>query len=587
VDAAPDHGAFSLGDWLVEPSLNRLTRAGEVHHLRPRLMDLLVYLAQHPGQVVTKDQLLEEVWHQRFAAESVLSRSVAELRQLLGDEVQRPRVIETIPKRGYRLVAAVSEPGPGSSDRPAYADPRPSIVVLPFLDLAPTRDHEYFCDGLAEELTNRLAHLPGLRVVARTSAFSFKGKPADVRDIGRQLNVRAVLEGSVQRSGDRLRVTAQLVDASDGCHAWSGRFDRPASDIFAIEDEIAQAVVSELRVRLLGEADARVMHRQTTNSEAHDAYLQARHHSSRRTLEGLESAIRLHERALELDPGYAAAHAGIAECCCVIGFVGYRRPADVLPRGRLEAERALLLDPGLGEAHAILAHALGMFEWRWEEAEQHFLRALDLNPGYSLARTWYSHLLTASGRFDEALAHVERACECDPLAPTVQAMLGLTLYYARQFDRAADCCRKVVAMAPRFGLARFFLGRICWAQGHLEAAAEQFQALGAAFLTAPGYLAGVLRALGREREADAAREALEQLSRAQYVSPLAFAASTPLSDHETRLRWITLAVDEREGTVPLLNADPIVDDLRFDPAFQALLDRLGLPRVQPPQPGPA
>ncbi|RPJ81152.1 MAG: transcriptional regulator, partial [Acidobacteria bacterium] len=236
MDASPAHGAFSLGDWLVEPSLNRLTRADEVRHLRSRLMDLLVYLAQHAGRVVTKDQLLEDVWHQRFVAESVLSRSVAELRQLLGDEARHPRVIETIPKRGYRLVATVAEPARGASAGSAGADARPSIVVLPFLDLAPARDHEYFCDGLAEELTNGLAHLRGLRVVARTSAFAFKGKAADVRDIGRQLNVRAVLEGSVQHSDDNVRVTAQLVDASDGCHVWSGRFDRPARDIFAIED---------------------------------------------------------------------------------------------------------------------------------------------------------------------------------------------------------------------------------------------------------------------------------------------------------------------------------------------------------------
>ncbi len=577
VNPATDRGAFHVGDWLVEPNLDRLTRANQVQHLRPRLMDLLVYLAQHPGRVVTKDQILEDVWHQRFVAESVLSRSVAELRQLLGDDARHPRVIETIPKRGYRLVAAVAEGGDGSNAGRADGDARPSIVVLPFLDLAPNRDHEYLCDGLAEELTNRLAQTPGLRVVARTSAFAFKGKATDVREIGRLLTVRAVLEGSVQRSADRVRVTAQLVGAADGCHVWSGRFDRPLGDIFAIEDEIAQAVVSELRVTLLGGSEARVVHRHTTNPAAHDVYLRGRYRSSRRTADGLEQAVRHYEQALALDPEYATAHAGIAECCCMLGFVGHRRPTEVFPRGRREAERALAIDPDLAEAHAVLAHELGMFEWRWEEAERHFLRALDLNPGYALARTWYSHLLTASGRFDEAVAHVERACECDPLAPMVQATLGLTLYYARQYDRAADCCRRVVAMDPSFGLARFFLGRVCWIQGDLEAAAEQFRVLSNFFPAAPGYLAGVLRALGRDREADDAREQLGRLAGSQYVSPLAFAASTALSDHAMRLRWITLALEEREGGVALLNVDPVVDDLCSDPGFQALLDRLGLP----------
>jgi TolB-like protein/Tfp pilus assembly protein PilF len=574
------HWDFHLGNWLVEPSLNRVTRAQEVHHLRPRLMDLLVYLAEHPNQVVTKDQILDDVWHQRFVAESVLSRSVAELRQLLDDDVQQPRVIETISKRGYRLVAAVTPRGSGSSSTWPEADGRPSIVVLPFLDLAPNRDHEYFCDGLAEELTNRLAHVRGLKVVARTSAFAFKGKAVDVREIGRQLGVRTVMEGSVQRSADRVRVTVQLIDVADGCHLWSGRFDRTGGDIFAVEDEIALAVASELRLKLAAGAETRVTRRHTTNPEAHDLYLRGRHHSARRNLEAFGQAIRCYERAIELDPGYAAAHAGIAECCCVIGFVGLRRPTEVFPRARQEAERALAIDPNLTEAHAVLAFETAMHQWNWEKAERHFLQALDLGPGYAFTRVWYSHLLTASGRFDEALDQLERACECDPLAPAVQTTLGMALYYARQFDRAADCCRKVLAMDPSFGFARYFAGRVYRAQGNFEAAVAELRIASRGLPHALGCLAGSLRSLGRESEAAQACEQLERLSRMQYVSPLVFAASAHLSDYDTRLRSIGLAVDEREGTVPSLNVDPMTDDLRSHPAFQALMEPLGLPPIQ-------
>ena len=380
MDAALPGEAFRVGDWLVEPSLNRVIRAGEVRHLRPRLMDLLVYLAGHAHQVVTKDQILDDVWGGRFVAESVLSRSVADLRQLLDDDAQEPRVIETISKRGYRLVAGVTRSEPGSAIGPHGPDGRPSLAILPFLDLAPARDYEYFCDGLAEELTNRLAHLHGLRVVARTSAFMFKGKVADVREIGRQLGVRAVLEGSVQRSGGRVRVTAQLIDVSDGCHRWSGRFDQASDDIFAIEDEIARTVVSELRVKLLGGTDARLTRRPATIPAAHDLYLRGRHHSARRNLEDLDRAIRCFEQAIELDPSYAAAYAGIAECCCVIGFVGFRRPMEVFPRARQEAKRALEIDPGLTGAHAVLAYETAMHEWDWETAERHFLQALDFSP---------------------------------------------------------------------------------------------------------------------------------------------------------------------------------------------------------------
>jgi TolB-like protein len=580
VQAAAPGKDFHLGDWLVEASLNRVTRAQEVHHLRPRLMDLLVYLAEHPGEVVTKDQILEDVWHLGFAAESLLSRSVADLRRLLGDDARQPRVIETIPKRGYRLVAAVAwgrtDGAPGSPE----AAPRPSIVVLPFLDLAPARDHEYFCDGLAEELTNRLAHLRGLRVIARTSAFAFKGKAVDVRDVGRQLGVRAVLEGSVQRSGDRVRITAQLVDTTDGCHLWSGRFDRGFSDIFEIEDEIAQAVVSELRVALLGRSEAAVVPRQTMNPAAHDLYLRGKYHAARRSVTSLEQAIGFFEQAVRLDASYAAAHAGLAECCCAIAILGERRPAEVLPRGRVAAARALAIDPDLAAAHAVFAHLAGLYEWNWQEAERHFVRAIDLGPGLAFPRMWYAHLLTAFGRFDEAIAQVERACDCDPLAPAVQSTLGLMLYYARQFDRAVDCLRMVLAMDPSFGLARFHLGRAHWAQGDVEAATEDFRLLAGASPIMLGYLAGTLRALGREDEAVRAVDELEGFAETHYVSPLAFAACSRLHDLDGRLRWIGLAVEERDGAVPLLNADPLVHDLWPHPGFQALMKRVGLPALK-------
>jgi len=540
-------------------------------------MDLLVYLAEHPNQVVTKDQILEDVWRQRFVAESVLSRSIADLRHLLEDEAQAPRVIETIPKRGYRLVAAVARHGPTLTATSPAAARRPSVVVLPFLDLAPGRDQEYFCDGLSEELTNRLAHLRGLRVVARTSAFAFKGRPTDVREIGRTLGVGAVLEGSVQRAGDRLRVTAQLIDVSDGCHIWSGRFDGAARDVFAIEDEIAQALVSELRVKLLGGPEARVMHRRTSNPAAHDLYLRGRRHATRRSFEGLEQAARCYEQAIALDPEYAAAHAGIAECCCVTAFFGFRPAADTIPRTKESAERALAIDPDLVEAHAILGHVSGMFGWDWGKAEGHFLRALELSPGYSLTRTWYSHLLTASGRFDEAIAQTERACECDPLAPTVQTTLGLALYYARRFDRARECYSKVIAADPSFALARFHLGRLHRTVGDFESAVEQFRLVGMAIPLSLGCLAESLRQLGREEEAGRAVAELERLSRARYVSPLAWGLAS--SDLETRLRWFTRAFEEREGDIPLLNADPVVDYLSANPTFRGLLDRLGLPRL--------
>ncbi len=561
--------AFRLGDWLVDPSLNRLSRGGVVEHVRPRLIELLVFLAKHAGELVTKETILHDVWQQRFVAESVLSRSVADLRQLLGDEAGQPRFIETIPKRGYRLVAAVSWFGPTA------APPRePSIVVLPFVDMAPGHDQEYFCDGLAEELTNGLAQLPGCRVVARTSAFAFKGRSIDVREIGRQLGVSTVLEGGLQRDGDRLRITVQLIDAESGCHLWSHRFDCSTVDVFGVEDETVQGVVSALSVRMGREASA--MLGRTTSPDAHDLYLRGRFLLARRSADALEEARQLFERAVEVDPRYAAAHAAIAECHAVAAYLCLVRPCDAFPRARAAAERALALAPDLADAHAVLGHELVFYEWRWREAEEHFHQAIDLNPGHSMARVWYSHLLEAFGRFDEAIVQLERACECDPLAPTVRMSLGLGWYYAGDLQQAVDCYLKVLERDPSFLLARFQLGRAYAVLGRFEEAAEQLAKVAPALPVARAFLASVWRRLGLPERADEAVAELERLARSRYIGP--FTWSVAYLWEPEQLTWLARAFDEHEAQVVLLNVDP-APALRTNPVFLSLLDRLGLPRV--------
>ncbi len=575
MDAANARADFHLADWLVEPTLNRVSRGPDVHHLRPRLMDVLVYLARRAGEVVTKDEILAEVWQRQFVAESVLSRSIADLRQILGDEAERPRFIETIPKRGCRVVAAVSVLA-GGPVRPA---PRRSIVVLPFVDMASGHDQEYFCDGLAEELTNGLAQVRGLRVVARTSAFAFKGRSVDVREIGRQLDVGTVLEGGVQRSGNRVRVTVQLIDASDGCHLWSQRFDRPGGDIFEIEDEIARAVAAALRVRLLKGSEAPLMRARTTDPAAHDLYLKGRHLSARRNLDALQRAAQCFEQAVQVDRCYAAAHAALGECHAVSGFFGFAPAADAFGRAKAAAERALALDPDLAEAYAVLGHETGMHEWGWTDAEDHFRRALDLSPGYALTRVWYSHLLAASGRFDEAIAETERACECDPLSPTVQTTLGLALYHAREHDRAIDRYLSVLDADPSFALARMHLGRAYAVRGEFRHAIEQYEQVAETFPMALGFLASACRRLGETTRTEECIAALEGMSRVRYVSAVAWSCAY-LGDQEQYLEWMTRAFDEHEGVVPLLNTDPMVE-VRFDPAFAPLFARLGLPDVRP------
>ncbi|MFO7692324.1 MAG: winged helix-turn-helix domain-containing protein [Vicinamibacterales bacterium] len=567
---------FRVADWQVEPRLNRVSRGSEVHHLRPRLMDLLVFLADHPGDVLSRDQILSAVWPQRFVAESVLSRSVADLRRLLDDDASMPRLIETIPKRGYRLLAAVRPPAPPA----VAAAPGPSIAVLPFVDMAAKGDQGYFCDGLAEELTNALAHVPGLRVVARTSAFAFKGQAVDVREIGRRLGVGFVLEGGVQRAGHRFRVTIQLVDTADGCHRWSQHFDGAAGEIFAIEDAIARAVAAALPAALPAPKDRRMRRGSTRNPAAHDLYLRGRHQSAQRTPDALARALGYFEEALGADPDYAAALAAIAECHCVSGFVGYAPPAEAFPLGRAAAERALAIDPEQADAHAALGHESGMYEWHWQESERHFRSALALNPGHALARVWFSHLLAASGRFDEAIEVTERACEIDPLSPTVETTLGLALHHAGEHERAVACYLRVLDATPAFALARLHLGRAYAGRGQWEAAAAQFELAAGTWPLALGFLAGACRRLGLSRRVGSLMAELERLSCSRYVGPLSWFAAW-IGEREAQRRWLVRAFDEHEGAVPLLNSDPCMDGWREDAGARALFDRLDLPRVPP------
>ncbi len=535
-------------------------------------MDLLVFLARSGGRVVSKEEILDRVWQRRFVTESVITRSVADLRRVLGDDAGVPRYIETIHKRGYRLVAPVA---------PAGRRRRPSVAVLPFSDLGPGDGEEYFCDGLADELTNALARLPGLRVVARTSAFAFKHRAVDVREVGSLLDVEAVLEGGVQRAGDRLRVTVQLIDAGDGCHVWSHRFDGTAHDVFAIEDQIVDAVTAALRVTLLDGGRSEARRGRTADPAAYDRYLQGRYVSAGRTGDALLRAARLFEEAVALDPGYAAAHASLGECHAVRGFLGIAPPHEAFPAARRAAARAVALAPDLAEGHAVLAHTLGMYEWRWAEAEDHFREALRLGPSLAVARMWYSHILEATGRCAEAVAEAERACECDPLSPIMQTALGVALHYARDHDRAAHRFRRVLDTEPSFALAHFHLGRLLLYRGDIAAAADELEIAAPGLPLALGHLASARRLLGRAREADAALAELERLSEAAYVGPLA-RASAHIGDCELRLAWLERAFEAHEGPVPLLNTDPGFDDLRADPAFRLLLDRLGLPRVELP-----
>jgi TolB-like protein len=311
----------------------------------------------------------------------------------------------------------------------------PSIAVLPFTDMSPQKDQEYFCDGMVEELIDALAKLGGLRVASRTSAFQYKKATRDVREIGRRLGVRTVLEGSVRKAGSRLRVTAQLVNVADGYHLWSDKYHRDLEDIFAVQDEISLAIVERLKVRLLGGEKEKLVKRYTQNQEAYNLYLKGRYFWNRRYELGMKKSLEYFQRAIEKDPDYPLPYVGIADSYGILGFLEFLRPDEAFSQGRAALSRALEYDPSLGEAHASKGWFHFCYDWDWTSAEREFKKAIELSPEYASAHEWYAVFLMAMCRFEESIAVARRARELDPLSLIVNGVVGVTYMFIRQYDR--------------------------------------------------------------------------------------------------------------------------------------------------------
>ncbi|MGH7632010.1 MAG: tetratricopeptide repeat protein, partial [Gemmatimonadales bacterium] len=465
------------------------------------------------------------------------------------------------------------EPAAGPADRRA-------IAVLPFVNASPDPDTEYFSDGMTDELIDALTKVEGLRVASRTSVFALKRREADVRTLGALLGVAVVLEGSVRRSGSRLRVTARLTDVADGRHFWSERYDGDAGDVFQVQDEIAGTIVRTLRGTLLGDLGDPTPRRYTANLTAYNLYLKGRYCWNKRRSEGLNEAIAYFEAAMAEDPDYALAYSGLADCYAL--HVDYRGMpvVEAMARSRELALRALELDDTLAEAHTSLAWVTFLHDWDWESAGRRFRRAIELNPRYATARQWYSWLLVSQGRIDAALAEARTAADLDPASVSIRRSLGWLNYYARRYDTAAEQLRRALAMDPTAEENHRILGLVLTQQGrHDEAAAAIREAIAGAGESAyaRSALARALALAGRTDEARRLLAELELEGRSRYVSPVAYAtAHIALGDTDEAFQWIERAFAERRGWLAYLRVEPIFDPIRGDPRFQALLDRMGL-----------
>jgi adenylate cyclase len=456
-----------------------------------------------------------------------------------------------------------------------------SVGILPFVNMSPEHENDYFSDGMTEELTNALTQVSGLRVASRTSAFAFKGKDLDLREIGTRLGVRSVVEGSVRKVGNRIRVTAQLIDAVSGYHIWSQVFERTVNDVFTLQEEISQAIVRAVPLKV-GRAGGSLVRPPTALVEAYTLYLRGRYFALKRTCDSLRLAIEYFEQATEIDPSYALAYSGMGECYTLLGFeeVGDLAPNEVMPRAKAAIERALLLDSELAEGHAWRGVLAFLFEYDWARAEDALRLAIELKPTYSMAHTWYAVFLTCMGRHDEALARIHHAEQMDPIAITIQAVVGHSYDMARHFDEALQRYQAVLEMDPNSVRVHAWVARLHFATGRLEHGLKTLEAAMRHLGRPPHLLAQVgrfLAALGRHREAYQVIEELEILGGRQYVSSLAAAyVHRALGNHEQLFKGLEEAFQQRSGVLPFLGVEPGWDPVRGEPRFQAMLRRLGL-----------
>jgi len=455
-----------------------------------------------------------------------------------------------------------------------------SLAILPLVNASGDPDAEYLSDGITESIINTLSQLPKLRVMARSTVFRYKGGEVDPQVVGRELGVRAVLTGRVLQRGDLLIIKAEMADAGDGSHLWGEQYSRKLSDIFTIEEEISREISEKLRLKLSGAEKKQLAKRYTENGEAYQLYLKGRFHWNKRTEEALKKGIDYFKQAIESDPAYALAYAGLADSYNILASYSAVAPKDAFPLAKAAASRALELDSELAEGHTSLAFAKFGYDWKWTESEREFRRALKLNPGYAMAHNWFGVTVVAQGRFDEAFDQINRALELDPLSLPINTNAGWLLHLARRYDEAIEQYLRTIELDEGFGLAHRRLGQTyAQTQMYNEAVVEFQKAVKLSgedveLLSARAHFYATLGETGKAKEV---LELLEERSKNTYV-PAYLVARVHLGfgDNDRVFEWLNKACDERYGYLAYLNVDPMFDSVRSDARFADLVRRVGL-----------
>jgi TolB-like protein/Tfp pilus assembly protein PilF len=569
--------SYRFGRYRLQSSGGLLYCENRLVALAPKVAQTLLLLVENAGDVVEKEELLKKVWRDTYIEEGSLTRTISVLRKALHDGEKGQEFIATISKRGYRFVASVREI---EKTKAPAADGKIMLAVLPFENLSGDHEQEYFSDGLTEEMIMQLSRLSPERlgVIARTSAMMFKGTKKRITEIGNDLRVNYILEGSVRRSGNRVRISAQLILVADETHAWAKNYERSLGDVLKLQSEVARAIASEIQIKLTPREERRLAQTPSVPAEAYEAYLRGRHSWNKRTEEGMRTSIAYYEEAIQFHPHYAIAYAGIADSHVMLACRGMVPAKATFQRAKLAARKALDLDDGLGEAHASLAH-VRLHDWDWKGLEKDFQRAIELDPSQTIVYYWYGEYLMSTGKPEEAIAVTQQAYRMDPLSPVIGSSMAMIFYLARRYDQALRVLHRAMEISPehflpylRMGLVSVQIRKFEQAIAHLKIAVK----LAGQSTETQAALALAYAAAGKRKRAVEILTQLQELQGKRYVLPYNLAKAYAAGGNgEKTLEWLEIAYQGGNPDLIELNSEPIFDSLRDDPRFAGLMRRVG------------
>lgn len=576
--------AARFGPFELDYQAAELRRGAERIRLQEKPFQVLALLLERAGQVVTRDDLRRRLWppdtHVSF--DRNVNTAINKLRQALDDTLQSPHYIETLTKRGYRFIAPVLVSASlESPDDLAARSGGYSVAVLPLDNAGGDPETEYLADGITDGLIAYLSRLPGIRVMARSTVFRYKGQSVKIGDLARELNVQAALFGRILGREGKLEIDVELVEGRNGWRLWGEQYRRELSDLLAIQEEIAREISDKLRLHLNPEQEVKLRKRSTENTSAYQDYLRGRYHWNKMSEEGLRKGIEHFERAIREDPAFAPAYSGLADCYGMMAHYSRLAPREVMPKAKAAAAKAVALDENLAEGHAALAGILTYHEWKFAAAEAEYRRALELDPNYVVAHHRFGDLLSLVGRAEEAMEEFRRALELDPLSMVINMELAWNLYIARDYPRSLEQSLRTLEMDPTFASARFMLGLAYEQLEDFPKAIEAFEKArdgSGRNPTSLANLAHVYARAGKKRRALALLAELKAPSRSGFVLPSMIAlVHTGLGDQSQALQWLDKAIEERDASLVWLKTEPRFDALRGSKKFQTLLKRIGFP----------